>query len=303
MRSPVCPKCGSEVSLHVGTPVVTAAGVELWHPSCFAIRNARPVEVVTVIVPPSPRARRWPYAVGAVAIVAGVVFVPRTAPSASLATIDVEPVESVSTHARQTAREVAPAAPTYPIPIVDGKPLDEEFPSLLDWTHPVTGTTERVPPQASRHFGAERQGIERAECGAGHCGIDLDGPRGRPIVAVADGVVVRVERHELGLDGRSGRYVRIEHDDGTLTAYMHLDDIAEGLEVGDHVDGGQLIGTLGATAVFSAAPHLHFSLEIPVVLGTHGDNTNTRYVDPAPYLARAAISPVPDRRRAVKPAL
>jgi len=97
--------------------------------------------------------------------------------------------------------------------------------------------------------------------------------------------------------------VRIEHDDGTLTAYMHLDEIADGLEVGDHVDGGQYIGTLGATAVYEAPPHLHFSLEVPNVPGTHGDNTNTHYVDPAPFLARAAIATVPDRRRATKPAL
>src|SRR5262249_33762651 len=175
------------------------------------------------------------------------------------------------------------------------------FPSLVDWTHPVTGTTERVPEQASRLFGAERQGIERPECGSGHCGIDLDGPRGRPVVAVSDAVVVRVERHELALDGRSGCYVRIEHDDGTLTAYMHLDDIADGLEVGDHVDGGQYIGTLGATAVYAAAPHLHFSLEVPNHPGKHGDNTDTHYVNPAPYLVRASVVSVPDRRKSTKP--
>jgi murein DD-endopeptidase MepM/ murein hydrolase activator NlpD len=309
MLGATCPKCASSVALHEGMPIVTTAGVELWHSSCWAVRHARPVEEVTVIAPPIRDRRRWPWAAGLAAIVLGVLLVPRTAPSApaaSLATIDVDPIEAIQVRAHETAREIAPApaaAPTYDVPIVDGLALDEQFPSLVDWTHPVTGTTERVPEQASRHFGAERKGIERPECGAGHCGVDLDGPRGRPVVAVTDGVVVRVERHELGLDGRSGRYVRIEHDDGTLTAYMHLDEIADGLEVGDHVDGGQYIGTLGATAVYAAVPHLHFSLEVPNVTGTHGDNTNTHYVDPAPFLARAAIAPVPDRRHATKPAL
>ena len=298
------------MALHEGLPIVTAAGaVELWHASCWAVRHARPVEEVTVIAPPIDSPRRWPWLVAIAAVVLGVVMIPRSAPSAanaSLATFDVDADEPIQDHARATARESAPPtphAPAYTIPLVDGVPLDEQFHSLVDWTHPVTGTEERVPEQASRHFGAERKGIERRECGAGHCGIDLDGPRGRPVVAVTDGVVVRVERHELGLDGRSGRYVRIEHDDGTLTAYMHLDAIAAGLEVGDHVDGGQYIGTLGASAVYAAAPHLHFSLEVPNAGGMHGDNTNTHYVDPAPFLARAAISPVPDRRRATKPAL
>jgi murein DD-endopeptidase MepM/ murein hydrolase activator NlpD len=144
----------------------------------------------------------------------------------------------------------------------------------------------------------------RTECGAGHCGIDLDGPRGRPLVAVADGIVVRVELHELGLDGRSGRYVRIEHDDGTLTSYMHLDDVAP-LQPGDRILAGQYLGTLGASGVYDAVAHLHFSLEVPnhPGHGPHGDTTDTHYVDPAPYLVRATIVDVADRRRGRRPAL
>src|SRR5215470_6233773 len=121
--------------------------------------------------------------------------------------------------------------------------LDELFLSLRAWTHPVTASPELMPEQSSRHFGAHREGIERPECGEGHCGVDLDGPRGRPIVAVAAGTVVRVELSERGLDGRSGRYVRIEHDDGALTSYMHMDDVAD-LHVRDHVAAGQYVGTL-----------------------------------------------------------
>src|SRR5262249_48911449 len=154
--------------------------------------------------------------------------------------------------------------------------------------HPVTGAVELMPEQASRHFGARRDGIERRECGEGHCGVDLDGPRGRPIVAVAAATVVRIELSELGLDGRSGRYVRLEHDDGTLTPYMPLDDVAD-LRIGERVAAGQYLGTLGATAVFSAPPHLHFALEVPDHPGVDGDNTDTHFVDPAPFLVRATV--------------
>ena len=178
----------------------------------------------------------------------------------------------------------------WPIPVVDGQRLDDQFPALVDWIHPVTGSDEHMPEQPSRHFGAERKGVERLECGAGHCGVDLDGPRGRPIVAVANGTVVRVELSELGLDGRSGRYVRIEHDDGTLTAYMHMDDVAD-VRVGQRVTAGQYVGTLGASAVYESAPHLHFSLEAPRHPGSHGDNTDTYYVNPAPFLVRATVTP------------
>lgn len=201
----------------------------------------------------------------------------------------------------KVAPDSTPTAPTvaadndhksrWPMPVWDGIPLDEVYPSLRGWIHPVTDAKEIVPDSGSRRFGSRRDGILRDECGAGHCGVDLDGPRGQPMVAVAAGKVVRVEHSELGRDGRSGRYVRIEHNDGTLTAYMHLDVIAEGISVGDRVDAGQYIGTLGATAIFSSRPHCHFSLELPLTEGMHGDNTKTRYIDPSPFLARARVVP------------
>jgi murein DD-endopeptidase MepM/ murein hydrolase activator NlpD len=224
----------------------------------------------------------------------------------SLATFDSEPAETPSVEAQETANEADVPTPdlaeVYPIPSDNGIALDELYPSLDGWVHPVAGSELLLSNYSTGNFGAERIGIQRPECGAGHCGVDLVGPIGRPIVAVADGIVVRIEHSEMGRDGRSGRYVRIEHDDGTLTAYMHLDTIIDGLQVGDHVDGGQQIGTLGATAVHSAAPHCHFSLEIPNVPGTHGDNVNTHYVDPAPFLVRATVLDRAERKHPTKPA-
>jgi murein DD-endopeptidase MepM/ murein hydrolase activator NlpD len=307
----ICPRCGSEVSLHEGRPVVTAKGVELWHSSCFAVRDARPVEVVTVVAPRPRLASGRVAAIGGVAVLSLVALTAwaRAGKSHDAAAIlvnpDIDVKEALVLPSHVTSHEEpAPRRDLgvrFPIPVENGVPLDELYPSLREWAHPVTDAPELMPDQASRHFGAERIGIERPECGAGHCGVDLDGPRGQPIVAVADGVAVRIEHSELGLDGRSGRYVRIQHEDGTLTAYMHLDDIAEGLEVGDRVEAGQLIGYLGATACYTAPAHLHFSLEIPNHPDMHGDITDTHYVDPAPFLVRATILPAGDRRHAEKP--
>ena len=320
-----CPRCAREVTLHEGRPFVSPTGsIELWHSSCWAVRDERIVEEVTLVAPPPPRRRvRW-LAGGAAAMVACVVGAAHATATSrgragSLATINLEAHEVVRVEAAGTAREAPPSVDqAFPVPIVDGMRLDELYPSLVDWIHPVTGAEELYPAQASRHFGASRAGVVpfdspeevpatgvrgREECGEGHCGVDLDGPRGRPVVAVADGIVVRVERHEKGLDGRSGRYVRIQHDDGTLTSYMHLDEVVEGLQVGDHVDGGQYIGLLGATACYHAGAHLHFSLEIPNRYGETGDTTDTHYVDPAPFLVRAKVVSVPDRKHAIKPAM
>ena len=295
------------VALHEGEPVVTASGVALWHPRCRAQPAVEPIVVASSA--PIRRARRWPMpvAASAIALGLGVLAWPHTKPLAASAIVSVGIAEPVAVPARKIARDDAPpkamtAEERYPVPVVNGQLLSETYPSLIDWIHPVADADQKFPPEASRHFGADRVGVSRTECGGGHCGVDLDGPRGRAVVAVADGIVVRVERHELGLDGRSGRYVRIQHDDGTLTSYMHLDEVADGLEVGDRVDGGQYLGALGATACYAAAPHLHFSLEIPNHPESRGDTTDTHYIDPAPFLVRSHLAPAPDRRRGAKPA-
>jgi len=315
--------------LHEGRPFVTAFNVvELWHRDCFDERDVlvtRSTPLDFLPTPPSPRLVRVLGGAVAgsmlVAIVLGQWTWGEMAPPPAALVANVEPaapVESVALRVVDTAHERIPARivtveteleARYAVPERDGLLLDEMFPSLRAWTHPVTGSPELMPDQPSRHFGAHREGIDRPECGEGHCGIDLDGPRGRPIVAVAAGTVVRVELSERGLDGRSGRYVRIEHDDGTLTAYMHMDEVAD-VRVGDRVAAGQYVGTLGATAVFESVPHLHFSLEVPAQPGLHGDNTNTHYVDPAPFLVRSTIAPIArlegnaerERRHPIKPA-
>jgi murein DD-endopeptidase MepM/ murein hydrolase activator NlpD len=301
--------------VYEGRPVVQASGsIELWHRQCWALRDVAlgPEGPIRQWTPPVPyRAIRFAATSIAVMALAGLGFAQwqmnetHPLPAAALAQVQLGSSEDVATSVKlggaqhesipeRVATVETQLESRYAVPQLEsGLALDEQFPSLRGWTHPVTNSPELMPEQASRHFGSARIGIERPECGAGHCGVDLDGPRGRPIVAVAVGTVVRIEHSELGLDGKSGRYVKIEHDDGALTAYMHLDSIEDGLRVGQRIAAGQVVGTLGATATYVAPPHCHFSLEVPNHPGTHGDNTDTHYVDPAPFLVRATIAPDP----------
>ncbi|HWU90180.1 MAG TPA: M23 family metallopeptidase [Kofleriaceae bacterium] len=327
MVAPTCPRCASEVSLHEGRPAVTATGnVELWHLGCWENRDV-PIAAAATESPEDPGRgrRRWSIRFGnrrpgarawlagglAVVLVGGglAVMFARGAEAdapqlaSTFASASREPLAIRGS--MPTREDAPPRAPRIfkpieasdEIPVIDGKPLDELYPSLHGWVHPVTASAEYMPTEPPRLFGAERAGVERAECGAGHCGVDLDGPRGRPIVAVAAGTIVRVERSERGADGRSGRYVRIQHEDGTFTAYMHMDEVGEGLEVGVAVARGQYVGTLGATATYASPPHLHFSLEIPNdgARDVRGDHVATHYVNPAPFLMRATIAPVIER--------
>jgi len=170
--------------------------------------------------------------------------------------------------------------PPPPIPERNGEPLDELLPTLLYWVHPVPGSPDIVPNRESRRFGSHRNmGSVRDECGGGHCGVDLEGERGQPVVAVAWGTVVRIQNDP---DGRGGRYVKVEHPDFVYTSYFHLDRIARGLEVGMEVEPGTPLGTLGASGIHISMPHLHFALEVV-------ERGELRFIDPVPFLHRAEV--------------
>ena len=288
--------------------------VALWHRDCWDLRDV-PLPAAEAAEPPASRGERRRLGVRA-SIAAGLAFAAvvavagtGVASSWTVAADDAVPAavasrEPLSIRSAMPARDdapprsdrfVRPIEDPAEIPLLDGTPLDELYPTLKSWIHPVTASAEYMPALPARLFGSERVGVERTECGAGHCGVDLDGPRGRPLVSVAAGILITVERREMGADGRSGRYVRIRHEDNTFTAYMHMDDVAEGLYAGVAVARGQYLGTLGATATYSSPPHLHFSLEVPNARDAHGDYIPTHYVNPAPFLQRSTIVPVIER--------
>jgi murein DD-endopeptidase MepM/ murein hydrolase activator NlpD len=87
-----------------------------------------------------------------------------------------------------------------------------------------------------------------------HLGVDFAAPRGTPVIAAGDGVVVAA-----GWGGAFGRQVRIRHDGELITVYAHLDRFAAGIKIGSEVHRGDVIGTVGASGLASGN-HLHFAL-------------------------------------------
>jgi len=295
------------VALHEGHPRITGDGrVVLECGPCS--RGERPV-VAAVELPPAIVARRRPriatLATGAgVALIAAVAVIIvlggesaseelTTATTAVVTEHDVEVAGAAVAEIRDDAPPVPPT-PVFvapPMPERDGTPLYVKFPVLQEWVHPVPGSLEIIPNKASRLFGAKRDHVARRDCGAGHCGVDLEGIRGQSVVAVGWGKVARIQPADVG---SGGRYVRIEHPGRVFTTYFHLDDIAPGLEVGAEVEAGEPVGSLGRSGIRVSMPHLHFSLEVP-----HNDDPDggVRQIDPAPFLGRAEVLPadgIPD---------
>jgi murein DD-endopeptidase MepM/ murein hydrolase activator NlpD len=101
-----------------------------------------------------------------------------------------------------------------------------------------------------------------------HKGVDYAGGSGSPVVAPAAGRVSLVGREDEGFHVH-GNVVGIDHGQGVLSIFMHLQDID--VAEGTMVKAGQRIGTIGSTGA-STGPHLHWGLYV-----------NQTAVDPAPW--------------------
>jgi murein DD-endopeptidase MepM/ murein hydrolase activator NlpD len=85
-----------------------------------------------------------------------------------------------------------------------------------------------------------------------HAGTDVGAPIGTPILAASSGKVI-----DAGPVGGFGQWVRIRHDDGTVSIYGHINDWT--VSVGQRVRAGELIAHVGNKGQ-STGPHLHFEV-------------------------------------------
>jgi len=104
-----------------------------------------------------------------------------------------------------------------------------------------------------------------------HLGLDVRAPKGAKIIAVADGKVNTVAFTES-----SGYYIAIDHMNGWMSLYVHLNDdivgndnagdksvaFAKDFKKGDVVKKGEVIGFVGNSGnAEGTVPHLHFELK------------------------------------------
>nr|WP_256985128.1 M23 family metallopeptidase [Rhodococcus sp. 06-1059B-a] len=94
-----------------------------------------------------------------------------------------------------------------------------------------------------------------ARGGAQHGGVDIADSLGSPIVAAADGTVI-----SAGPAQGFGLWVRIRHDDGSITTYGHNN--GNSVAVGQRVRKGDRIAEVGNRGN-STGPHLHFEATSP----------------------------------------
>ncbi|GMU40351.1 MAG: hypothetical protein AMXMBFR23_12170 [Chloroflexota bacterium] len=189
-----------------------------------------------------------------------------------------------------TPTAVVPTATAMPFtPTPPPSTLNRD--DIVGLVMPVEGaclpTSDRLMPNAPREY---RNGI--------HEGVDFyfgDAcvviARGTPIVAAADGVVIRADHdyveltlaQVVELDAKTaqqgfsdpetldiyrGRQVWIDHGNEIVTRYCHMESIDEGVAVGIAVKAGQVIGGIGESGTPESVTnpntelHLHFELRL-----------------------------------------
>ena len=111
-----------------------------------------------------------------------------------------------------------------------------------------------------------------------HDAIDIPAPQGTPVVAAADGHVVKLFQSERG----GTTIYQLSTDKKLIFYYAHLQRYADGLTEGRFVRQGEVIGYVGDTGnAGSGNYHLHFSIAVVSDPKRYWEGTN---INPYPLL-------------------
>ena len=178
---------------------------------------------------------------------------------------DTETDKNTETDTKGPEDTKAPETETSKKPV--NQPVENKVPSLL---LPVSGAlTSKHDPTLQVY--SNTLGDWRV-----HLGIDITTTEGASVYSAADGTVARVWKDEM-----MGYSIAIKHSGDCYTFYQNLSEtLPDGLVEGGTVRAGQLIGTIGDSAMVEIAeePHLHFEMTVADLL-----------VDPLEYFSEDAL--------------
>ena len=133
---------------------------------------------------------------------------------------------------------------------VEEQPVVEAAVPIYVW--PVAGQVERAHSSDTLSYDQTLRDWRT------HEGIDIIAELGAPVVAAHSGSVESIVQDSL-----YGTVVTVSHGDGTRTIYANLAENPP-VNVGDWIDCGTTIGSVGSTALceISQTSHLHFAITV-----------------------------------------
>lgn len=150
-------------------------------------------------------------------------------------------------------RKVEPSDSDLAAIELERKVVRKSLKGIKDNTSWLSGFIMPIDGRISGKFGGQR--IMNNVPKNPHQGMDIAAKEGTPIKASADGEVVLAYPDLF----YSGNVVVIDHGFGLQTIYAHMKDI--GVELGQKVSQGDIIGTVGKTGR-ATGPHLHWGASL-----------------------------------------
>ena len=171
---------------------------------------------------------------------------------------------ALKTPAMRASNEPLPAAP---LPLGFESPRDVPTPlnppiSTLPQDLSQLNASSKIPlklmmPIATVDPNSLRDSFSEPRDGHRHEALDIPAPRGTPLLAAAEGNVIKL------FTSKPGGLTLYEFDDSRQYCfyYAHLDHYAQGIGQGVLLRAGQLLGYVGTTGDAPPdAPHLHFAV-------------------------------------------
>ncbi|HYJ45996.1 MAG TPA: peptidoglycan DD-metalloendopeptidase family protein [Pyrinomonadaceae bacterium] len=159
------------------------------------------------------------------------------------------------------------------------QPESSPGPSPGSQPSPAAPTTSLLIPVAGVRPEQLRDTFTEARSeGRTHDAIDILAPRGTPVLAAADGRIIKLFQ---SVPGGTTIY-QLDPDNRTIYYYAHLDRYADGLTEGHFAHRGEVIAYVGDTGNAGAGNyHLHFSISIVSDPKRYWEGTN---INPYPLL-------------------
>jgi peptidoglycan LD-endopeptidase LytH len=212
----------------------------------------------------------------AVAAIFVWLLIRQVGPAVSVANqteIRLEPAPSPAANIEPTAQAPTPdpePSPTIQSPISSNSP-QQSYVGAVDLLIPVQGVRSDQLLDTFEDARSE---------GRVHDAIDIPAAAGTPVLAAADGQIVKLFQSERG----GTTIYQLSQDRKLIFYYAHLQRYADGLTEGAYVKRGDVIAYVGDTGNAGAGNyHLHFSIAIVADPKRYWDGTN---INPFPLLHR-----------------
>jgi len=172
----------------------------------------------------------------------------------------------------QSSENNSASSPAFPSPVASiPSATNQASPTISDAPPPLIVPVAGVRPDQLRDTFSDA----RAE-GRVHDAIDIPAPLGTPVVAAADGTIVKLFHSDRG----GTTIYQLSTDSRFIFYYAHLDRYAEDLAEGHIARQGEIIAYVGDTGNAGAGNyHLHFSIAL--------------VADPKKYWQGVNINPYP----------